>query len=214
MTRVKICGLTRESDVETAIDAGADLVGFVLVHRSPRHVDISTASRLAEVARGRAAVVALMVDPDDALVEAVLADVRPDYLQLHGHEGQGRVSALRGGFDVPVIKALGVASAADLAAMNDYSNLCDLLLIDAKPEAGDTRTGGLGRTFDWDLLKPPRHNHADFLLAGGLTPENVAEAVARVRPWGVDVSSGVESAPGVKDPAKVRAFVQAAKGAG
>ena len=211
MIRVKICGLTRESDVETAIRAGADLVGLVLFHRSPRHVDIPQAARLADIARGQARIVTLLVDPDDVLLAEVIDTVRPDYVQLHGSETQGRVSAIHDGYDVPIIKALGLASPDDLVRMDDYSNLCDLLLLDAKPAPGDTRPGGLGRAFDWDILAPPRANHADFMLAGGLTPDNVADAVRIVRPWGVDVSSGVESAPGVKDAAKVDAFVRAAK---
>jgi phosphoribosylanthranilate isomerase len=212
MVQVKICGLTRESDVDSAIRLGADLVGLVHHPRSPRHLDIARIGELARRTQGAVSVVVLLVDPDDATIEAVLREARPDYLQLHGKETQGRVSAIRGGFDIPVIKALGVSTPTDLGAMDDYSNLCDLLLIDAKPAPEDTRPGGLGRTFDWTILQA-RTNNASFLLAGGLTPDNVRSAIATARPWGVDVSTGVETAPGIKDAAKIEAFIAAALGA-
>jgi phosphoribosylanthranilate isomerase len=212
MTRVKICGLTSESDVDSAIRAGADLIGLVLFHRSPRHVDNALAARLAGQARGRVGVVTLLVDPDDSEVETVRSLIRPDLIQLHGRETPERVWAIGEAAGVRVIKSIGVAEPADLAQADAFAPVCDRLLIDARPAADDTRPGGLGRRFDWRMLQAyPRA--ADILLAGGLTPDTVAEAIAIAHPWGVDVSSGVESAPGIKDPDKMQAFIAAAKAA-
>jgi phosphoribosylanthranilate isomerase len=207
---VKICGLRTPESLEWALGAGADLVGFVQFPRSPRHVDLQAAARLAALARGRAKTVVLAVDPDDAAVDAILAAVAPDFIQLHGRESPARVAEVRR--RVPVIKALGIAGAADVTAVRAYDGVADHLLYDAKPPRDATRPGGLGQAFDWSLLDGFDVG-TPVLLSGGLHPTNVGEAVVRVRPSGVDVSSGVESAPGVKDRALIEAFVEAARAA-
>jgi phosphoribosylanthranilate isomerase len=209
---VKICGLSTPDTLEAALAGGADMVGFVFFPASPRHVGLDAAARLAAQVGGRAAKVALSVDADDAALEAVIAALRPDLLQLHGQEPAARVAAVRKTFGRPVIKALPVATAADLAAIAVYAPVADRLLFDARPPAGATRPGGLGRSFDWGLLEK-LEIPVPFMLSGGLDPHNVADAVAQVRPGGVDVSSGVESRPGEKDPAKIRAFIRAARDA-
>lgn len=209
---IKICGLSTAESLDWAIGAGADLVGFVHFPNSPRHVDLSTARALADRARGRARSVVLLVDPDDALVDAVAREVAPDFLQLHGRESPERVAAIRARFGKPVIKALGISTAGDVAGAYAYANVADLLLFDAKPPQDASRPGGLGVVFDWSLLeKAPTSTR--FLLSGGLDPTNVAEAVRRVRPFGVDVSSGVEREKGVKDPVRIAAFARAARAA-
>jgi phosphoribosylanthranilate isomerase len=210
---VKICGLTTPEAVDAALDAGADMIGFVFFAKSPRHISPEAAGRLASPARGRASVVALTVDADDAALDAVMTGLAPDILQLHGHETPERAAELRSRLGVPTMKALGVAEPGDLAAIPTYAAVCDRLLIDAKPPKGGALPGGNGVAFDWRLVKglaPGR----PWLLAGGLTPQNVAQALALTGAPGVDVSSGVESTPGVKDLAKIAAFVAAAKAAG
>ncbi len=209
---VKICGLTSREAVDWSVAAGADLVGFVHFAKSPRHLDLEAIADLADYARDRARSVLLTVDADDALLAALVEAAAPDMLQLHGHETPERVAAVRRRFGRPVAKALGVGSAADVTAARAFDGIADLLLFDAKPPKDATRPGGLGAVFDWSLLDAPGLS-VPFLLSGGLGPRNVAEAVVRVRPRGVDVSSGVESAPGVKDDDKIRAFVSAARAA-
>jgi phosphoribosylanthranilate isomerase len=207
---VKICGLATAESLDWALEAGADMVGFVHFPKSPRHVDLETARMLASRARGRAKIVVLTVDADDAQIAAVIDTLAPDFLQLHGQESPGRVAAIRA--RVPVIKALGIANADDVATVAAYDSVADLLLFDAKPPRDAPRPGGLGRSFDWSLLdRMPAAT--PFLLSGGLHPTNVGEAITRVRPFGVDVSSGVESAPGVKDRAKIDQFIQNARAA-
>jgi phosphoribosylanthranilate isomerase len=207
---VKICGLSTPESVDWALDAGADLVGFVHFPRSPRHVSIETAAALASRVAGRAKTVVLTVDPTDELVRDLVAGIAPDYVQLHGKESPERVVAVRALTSRPVIKALGIGSADDAAGAFAYRDAADLLLYDAKPPKGANRPGGLGVAFDWSLLTGAP---TPFLLSGGLDPTNVADAVRRVRPFGVDVSSGVESAPGVKDEVRIRTFVTAARAA-
>lgn len=209
---IKICGLATIESLDWAIDAGADLVGFVHFAKSPRHVDLDAARRLADHARGRTRTVVLLVDPDDGLVDAVAEQVSPDFLQLHGHESPERTAAIRDRFARPVIKALGVSTAADVAAAAAYDGAVNLMLFDAKPPKDASRPGGLGVAFDWSLLAGAPAS-MPFLLSGGLDPTNVGEAVRRVRPVGVDVSSGVELRPGVKDPMKIAAFAGAARAA-
>lgn len=210
---VKICGLSTPASIDAAVDAGADMIGLVHFPRSPRHVDADAASRLADHARGRAAVVLLTVDADDALLDALVARIRPDVVQLHGREDVARVAAVRARTGLKVAKALGIAGADDVARARDHDRgSADYLLFDAKPPKDATRPGGLGAPFDWDLLAGATFA-TPVLLSGGLGPTNVGEAVRRTRPAGVDVSSGVESAPGVKDDAKIRAFVAAARAA-
>lgn len=209
---IKICGLSTAETLDAALDAGADMVGMVFFAPSPRNVGLATAAGLAARTHGRAQVVALTVDADDATLDAIVDAVHPDILQLHGRETPERVAAIRARFDLPVMKALGIASRADLAALPAYEAVADRLLLDAKPPRGAVLPGGNGVPFDWALLDglaPAR----PFMLSGGLDPENVGEAVRRLHPPGIDVSSGVERAPGVKDPARIEAFLAAARAA-
>ncbi|WP_237154376.1 phosphoribosylanthranilate isomerase [Oryzibacter oryziterrae] len=206
----KICGLSTPETLIAALDAGADMIGLVQFPPSPRHVDLGKAAELAALARGRASVVVLTVNPDDALIDAILKAVSPDFIQLHGKETVDRVAEVRR--RIPVIKALGIATAEDVAAARAYDGAADYLLLDAKPPKDATRPGGLGQAFDWSLLDSFKVG-TSVLLSGGLHPTNVAEAISRVRPEGVDVSSGVESAPGVKDKAKIEAFLINARAA-
>ncbi|GJE46797.1 N-(5'-phosphoribosyl)anthranilate isomerase [Methylobacterium soli] len=209
--RVKICGLSTEATLEAALSAGADWIGLVHFPRSPRHLDLARAGHLAALARGRAERVVLLVDPDDALVEAAVAAIDPDLIQLHGRESPERVAAIRALADRPVMKALGVAARADLDAVPAYARVADRLLLDAKAPPGADLPGGNGRAFDWDLLLGA-DLPAGTMLSGGLSPETVAEAVRRTGLRAVDVSSGVEVRPGEKDPARIAAFVGALRG--
>lgn len=209
---VKICGLRTPETVDTALDAGADMVGFVFFARSPRHVVVPEAATLAERARGRAEIAVLTVDADDAALDAIVTGLRPDWLQLHGHETPERVAVIRKHFGVRVMKALPVATRGDLAAASDYAGVADRLLFDARPPRDATRPGGLGKSFDWHLLEELDPG-IPFMLSGGLNADNVAEALRITRAPGVDVSSGVERAPGEKDPEKIRAFIRAARSA-
>jgi len=209
---IKICGLSTPEALDVALDAGADMVGFVFFPASPRHVALADAPGLAARAEGRALKVALTVDADDASLDAIVAALKPDMLQLHGHETPERVSAVRQRFGLPVMKALPIATAADLAAIPAYAATADRLLFDAKPPKDATRPGGLGRPFDWHLLEQ-LETPVPFMLSGGLDAGNVAEALRITRAPGVDVSSGVERAPGEKDPEKIRAFIRAARAA-
>lgn len=207
---VKICGLSTAPTLDAALDAGADLVGFVFFSASPRHLELGHAGALGARVRGRAAKVALTVDADDAAVEAIVGSLRPDMLQLHGRETPERVRAVKARFGLPVMKALPIATVADLDAVSDYAGAADRLLFDARPPNDATRPGGLGRPFDWRLLEHVE-TRLPFMLSGGLHRGNVAEALRITRAPGVDVSSGVERAPGEKDPDKIRAFIRAAR---
>ncbi len=207
---IKICGLSTADTLRAALRAGADMVGFVFFERSPRFVGLDHARELAAEARGRAKIVALSVDASDRALAAIVARVAPDLLQLHGAESPARVAEIKLQFGVPVMKALGVAEAGDFAKALEFEDAADGLLIDAKPPRGATRPGGNGAPFDWRLARsfaPKR----PWLLSGGLEPANVGEAIALSGARGVDVSSGVESAPGVKDIGKIVAFVAAAR---
>ncbi len=208
-TSVKICGLTTAETLTAALDAGADMVGFVFYEPSPRFVGLETARALAMQARHRAEIVALTVDAQDATLEAILRRVAPDYFQLHGRESPERLAEIQEKYGVSAIKAIGVADAADLALADTYQS-ADALLIDAKPPKGAILPGGNGVPFDWRLVRN-FHPRKPWMLSGGLTPENVAQAIRESRARSVDVSSGVESAAGVKDPAKIRAFIDAAR---
>lgn len=207
--RVKICGLRSPADLAAVAAAGAAYAGFVFFPKSPRHVTLDQARVAAWAAPPRLAKVALVVDADDALLDAIIAGVPIDMLQLHGRETPGRVAALRARFGLPVMKAVGVAGPEDLAGLSQMFVAADQILIDAKPPKGADLPGGNGATFDWTLLAGRRWPKP-WMLAGGLTPDNVAEAVRVTGARQVDVSSGVESAPGVKDHAMIRAFVAAA----
>jgi phosphoribosylanthranilate isomerase len=207
---VKICGLSAPEALDVALDAGADMVGFVFFPPSPRNLDFAAARPLGERVRGRAQKVALTVDADDALLDAVVEALRPDLLQLHGQETPQRVEALRRRFGLPVMKAIAVETKSDLAAVAAYNEVADRLLFDARAPRDATRPGGLGKAFDWHLLEKIDPG-VPFMLSGGLDAGNVAEALRITRAPGVDVSSGVERAPGVKDADKIRAFVRAAR---
>lgn len=209
---VKICGLSTAAALEAALAAGADMVGFVFFPKSPRHVGFHAARDLAGRARGRARIVALSVDADDGTLSRIVEALSPDILQLHGRESPARVKEIGDRFGRSTMKAIGVAAREDLAAARRYESAARCLLIDAKPTSGANLPGGNGLAFDWALMRDfsPR---LPWLLSGGLDPANVAEAIARTGARGVDVSSGVESAPGVKDEARIRAFVAAARGA-
>ncbi len=207
---VKICGLQTPETLDVALDAGADLVGFVFYPPSPRNLDLETARVLGRRVAGRAAKVALVVDADDSLLDAVINALKPDMLQLHGGEAPARVVALRQRFGVPAMKALPVEAKSDLAAVATYAAVADRLLFDARPERNATRPGGLGKPFDWHLLENLDPGLA-FVLSGGLDARNVAEALRITRAPGVDVSSGVERAPGVKEPDRIHAFVRAVR---
>lgn len=210
---VKICGLSTPETVDAAVDAGADLVGFVFFPKSPRNVTLEQAAALAARARGKAKIVTLVVDADDALLEAIAAQVRPDLIQAHGAETPERIAEIARLTRKPVIKAIRVKDDADIAAAADYSTVASLILYDAKaPETlGNALPGGNGHAFDWGLLEGEAR--PAFMLAGGLTPENVREAIRVTGAPVVDVSSGVESAPGIKDIGLIRKFIEAAKSA-
>jgi len=210
--RVKICGLSTPQTLAAALDAGADMIGLVFHPRSPRFVTLDKAAELAALARGRAAIVALLVDPDRARMDEILERVRPDWLQLHGGETPAQVAAIRTAAGLPVMKAVGIAEAGDLAAIAPYRAVADLILLDAKPPRDAAYPGGHGRSFDWRILAG-LDPALRFMLSGGLDPANVGAAIREVGPAGVDVSSGVESAPGVKDSEKITAFVAAARAA-
>jgi phosphoribosylanthranilate isomerase len=209
---VKICGIKDLAAMDAALEAGADMVGLVFFANSPRNVTPQEAEKLAARAKGRAKVVALSVDADDRLIEAIEASVAPDQHQLHGSEPPARVTELRSRTKKQVMKAIPVASAADLAPLSSYEMVADWILFDAKAPKDATRPGGHGQPFDWSLLKNIERAKP-VMLSGGINPGNVAKAIAEVRPDAVDVSSGVESAPGVKDRDKIFAFVRAARNA-
>lgn len=211
MADVKICGLSQPAHVTAAVQAGARYLGLVFFPKSPRAVTPAEAAALTADVPVGVARVGLFVDPDDALIEATLAEAPLDIIQLHGHETPDRVAALRALTGLPVMKAVGIASADDLPQLTDYGLVADMLLVDAKPAPDAALPGGNGLSFDWRLLQGRRWLRP-WMLAGGLTPANVAEAVRLTRAPVVDVSSGVESAPGVKDAALIRDFVAAAAG--
>lgn len=208
--RVKICGLKTTETIDAAIAAGADYVGFVFFPPSPRNISVAEARPLAAHVAGRAKVVALMVDPDDALVMEVAEAIRPDLIQLHGSETPARTAAIAELSGIPVMKAVKVETKADAGRALDYAAICELILFDAKAPKGAPLPGGNGVPFDWHALEDISAR-VDYMLSGGLTPENVAEAIRLTGARAVDVSSGVESAPGVKDTARIRAFIKAAK---
>ncbi len=210
--RVKICGLSTPDTLDAALSSGADLVGFVHFPKSPRHVPFDRARLLSRQARGRAERVVLLVDPDDILVAAALEAVEPDWIQLHGRETPERVAAVRAMTGRPVMKAIGIAGASDLPGISVHAG-ADRILLDAKPPPSADLPGGNGHAFDWDLLDgamlPP-----GTMLSGGLDPENVGRALARTGLRAVDVSSGVETAPGAKCATRIAAFIAAVRAAG
>ncbi|MBJ3785684.1 phosphoribosylanthranilate isomerase [Devosia sediminis] len=208
---VKICGIKTYDMLDVAIAAGADMVGFMHFPRSPRHVSIDELGGLISAARGRIESCVVLVNPDNSSVAEVAA-LGPDWIQLHGPETPHRVEAIRAEAGVEIMKALPIGAAEDVAHVADFTEVADRVLLDAKPPKGADRPGGLGESFDWSLLKA-LDPAIPFMLSGGLTPDNVAEAIRSVRPLGVDVSSGVERAPGVKDRRLIEAFIRNARAA-
>ena len=206
---VKICGINSPESADAVVRAGADLAGLVFHPGSPRHLTFEAGGSLSGRMRGRVRLVALMVDAGDETIAQVLKVVKPDFLQLHGKETPARAAAVRARFGVPLIKAIAVADAADLSIVPCYEQSCAMFLFDAKAPDG-SRPGGRGAPFDWQLLRG-RSFSRPWLLAGGLTPENVTRAVATAKAPGVDVSSGVETTPGVKSAELIAAFVSAAR---
>jgi phosphoribosylanthranilate isomerase len=207
---VKICGLSTRETLDVALGAGADMVGFVFFPPSPRHLSLEMARELGRQAKGRASKVALTVDADDATLANIVEALQPDILQLHGKETVARLRDIKQKFGLPVMKAIAVETSADLASLPGYAVVADRILFDARAPKGATRPGGLGSVFDWHVLekldlKPP------FMVSGGLNAANVTEAVHITRAGGVDISSGVERAPGIKDPEMIGAFIRAAR---
>ncbi|MEW9806300.1 phosphoribosylanthranilate isomerase [Mesorhizobium sp. ZMM04-5] len=210
---VKICGLTKPDALEAALRNGASHVGFIFFGKSPRNVAPAEAGRLRTLATGRARAVAVTVDADDATLDAMVAAMSPDMLQLHGHEPPERVAAVKARHGLPVIKAFSIRDAGDLAAIAPYRGVADRFLFDAKPPKGAELPGGNGVPFDWRVLAALDPD-VDYMLSGGLNSRNIGEALRLVRPAGIDVSSGVESAPGVKDVGLIDAFFEAVRAAG
>jgi phosphoribosylanthranilate isomerase len=207
---VKICGLSTPETLDAALQAGADMVGFVFFPASPRHISLETARELGRQAKGRAIKVALTVDADDTTLANIVETLRPDILQLHGKESVARLRDIKQAFGVQLMKVLAVETPADLAPLAGFAAVADRILFDARAPKGATRPGGLGAVFDWHVLEN-LDLKLPFMVSGGLTADNVAEAVRVTRAGGVDVSSGVERAPGVKDPEMIRAFIRAAR---
>jgi len=211
---VKICGLSTPETVTAAVDAGASHIGFLFFEKSPRYVTPPQAASLRALLPSTVAAVALLVDADDALVDSIVSEVRPDLLQCHGQETPARITALKARTGLPVMKVISVADAADVASARVYEQVADLLLFDAKPpkSMANALPGGNAVSFDWSLLANVAHT-LPWMLSGGLTPDNVADAIVQTGARMVDVSSGVEDAPGKKNSALIRAFVKAAKSA-
>ena len=209
---IKICGLSTPETLQAALDAGVEMIGLNFHPKSPRLVSLARATELAAMARGRAEIVALIVDRDIGEIRELTEALKPDWLQLHGRETPEQVGAIKAATGLPVMKALGIGGAHDLAAIEPYRGIADRILLDAKPPKDAAYPGGHGKPFDWALLAA-LDPALSFMLSGGLDPANVAEAIAIARPWGIDVASGVESAPGVKDIGRIRDFVAAARAA-
>jgi phosphoribosylanthranilate isomerase len=210
--QIKICGLSTPETLGAALDAGADMIGLNFHPRSPRHVTVERAGELAALARGRTQIVALIVDWDETRAAELARTLKPDWLQLHGRETPEQVAAIKAATGLRVMKALGIGNAHDIAAVEAYRRVADRILLDAKPPKDAAYPGGHGKAFDWTLLAA-LDPALGFMLSGGLDPANVGQAITSARPWGVDVSSGVESAPGVKDSGRIRDFVAAARAA-
>jgi phosphoribosylanthranilate isomerase len=207
---VKICGLTTKVGLDAALACGADMVGFVLYEKSPRHISLELAASLGGLVSARACKVLLAVDASDAFLDAAIAALEPGLLQLHGGESPQRVASIRARFGLPVMKAIAIRQEDDLSAVPEFESVADFLLFDAKPPPGALYPGGHGKSFDWRMLTRLK-TQKPWLLAGGLNASNVAQALSEVGAPGVDVSSGVESAPGIKDAAKIAAFIAKAR---
>ena len=209
---VKICGLMSADAVDVSVEAGADMLGFVFFPPSPRSLSVADAAALTARVPDQVTCVALSVDADDTLLDAIAADAGVDMMQFHGHESLERVTEIRDRYGLPVMKALAIAGPEDVAQALAYADVADRLMFDAKPPKGATRPGGNALAFDWQLIAGASWSKP-WILAGGLTPENVADAIAASGATAVDVSSGVEDAPGAKNPENIRGFISAAKGA-
>jgi phosphoribosylanthranilate isomerase len=205
---IKICGLKTDAALAAALAGEASHVGFIFFSKSPRYVDPAVAGRLREAARGRAKAVAVTVDATDAFLDEIVAAMQPDMLQVHGHETPERVAEIKARYGLPVIKALPVSEAADLEALKPYLGIADRFLFDAKPPKDAVLPGGNGVAFDWRVLAG-LDARIDYMLSGGLNADNIGEALRLANPPGIDVSSGVESAPGVKEPALIEKFFRA-----
>lgn len=202
---IKICGLKSPEVVEAALGEGASHIGFIFFEKSPRHIELAAAAALRQAAVGRAQVVAVTVDADDARLDAIVGAMQPDILQLHGKEPPERVASVRSRYNLPVMKAFSISTAEDLAKVDAYTAVADRLLFDAKPPKGSELPGGNGVSFDWRLLAGLDPN-VDYMLSGGLNAANVGDALRLAHPPGLDISSGVESQPGVKDPTLIAEF--------
>lgn len=209
---IKICGLKTEEALAAALAGGASHVGFIFFQKSPRNVDPIEAGRLREIARGRAKAVAVTVDADDQTLDHIVASMTPDMLQLHGHETVERVAGVKTRYGLPVMKAFAIREAADIDAIAPYIGVADRFLFDAKPPVGSELPGGNGVSFDWRLLAG-LEGRVDYMLSGGLNAANIGEALRLTNPPGIDISSGVESAPGVKDVALIDGFFRAVRAA-
>jgi len=209
---IKICGLKTDAALAAALAGGASHAGFIFFPKSPRYLDPAAAGRLRQAARGRAKAVAVSVDATDAFLEEIVTGMQPDMLQLHGHETPGRVATLKARYGLPVIKALPVSEAADFTRVEPYLGIADRFLFDAKPPKGAVLPGGNGVAFDWRILAG-LDARIDYMLSGGLNAGNIGEALRLANPPGLDISSGVESAPGVKEPALIEKFFRAVKAA-
>lgn len=207
---VKICGLSTRETLDVALDAGADMVGFVFFPPSPRHLSLAAARDLGKQTKGSAAKVALTVDADDATIGNIVEALQPDILQLHGKETVARVRDIKQKFGLQVMKVIAVETVADLGALPAYADVADRILFDARAPHEATRPGGLGAVFDWRVLEKIELK-LPYMVSGGLDAQNLAEAVRVTRAGGIDVSSGVERSPGIKDPEMIRAFVRAAR---
>lgn len=232
--RVKICGLKTEEAVSASVSAGADYLGFIFFEKSPRHLVPEQAAAISKNIPAKVKKVAVVVNPENALLQQIYEKLKPDYFQLHGDESSTRTVAIRETFRTPIIKAIGISQKDDLHKAEAFKDVAEYLLFDAKPPKDSQLKGGLGKTFDWNLLTAPasltssamsltpsatkeggllaatRHSPhtTPFFLSGGLTPENITEAIRLTSPFGVDVSSGVEASPGVKDLQKIRRFIE------
>lgn len=207
---IKICGLKTDEAVAAALDGGATHIGFIFFRKSPRNIDPAEAGRLRQAAVGRAKAVAVTVDADDATLDAIVAAMRPDMLQLHGHESVARVEEIKARYGLPVIKAFSLRERDDLDQIDAYIGVADRLLFDAKPPEGSSLPGGNGIAFDWRVLSQ-LDTSLDYILSGGLNAGNIGGALQTTLPGGIDVSSGVESAPGVKDIGLIRDFFKAVR---
>ncbi|RJG43274.1 phosphoribosylanthranilate isomerase [Mesorhizobium sp. DCY119] len=209
---IKICGLKTDEALAAALAGGASHVGFIFFQKSPRNINPLEAGRLREIARGRAKAVAVTVDADDQTLDHIVASMTPDMLQLHGHETVERVAEVKARYGLPVMKAFAVREAADIDAIAPYIGVADRFLFDAKPPLGSELPGGNGVSFDWRLLTG-LESQVDYMLSGGLNAANIGEALRLTNPPGIDISSGVESAPGVKDVALIDGFFRAVRAA-